>query len=548
MQLTDPVAATKARVKTPIPESADIAVIGAGLGGLMTAAHLSQRGHKVAVFDGHYVAGGCATMFARHTRRGTYRFDIGLHYVGDCGPGGSVPRMLDELGIGVDWIPMDPDGFDTVVLPDRRFPIPSNRELYRDRLVEMFPRETRGIDRYVRLLEEVDTISTWMEAKRFTGERPTRLGFLWTVASRGRMLPFQQNATIGDFLDECTRNPVLRTILLAQTGDYGVPPSRASAMLHCGLANHYFKGAFYPRGGGQIIADKLAALIEANGGTVHLRRPIDRILVEGGRAVGVRVAPQRQDPVELRARAVVSNADLRVTFDELLTDGDVPQDWRGKSSQLEMAGAIFLTCLGVKGGLEERGLGPRNLWCFEDTDIEGLYSKALGGDLTPRCAYITSGSLKDPDTHGHAPEGEQTLEIMTLVPGAARHWGVDAGDIEKGRYRRNPEYLKRKQQVEDGLIAFADRILPGIAADIEFRESATPITHTRYTRAAEGTGYGIAATPGQFMDKRPGARTSLPGLYLAGANTRSGHGIVGAMSSGRVCARKVERDLSRSID
>lgn len=543
MQLVDPVAATKARVKTPLPESADVAVIGAGLGGLMTAAHLARQGHKVAVFDGHYVAGGCATMFARHTRRGSYRFDIGLHYVGDCGPEGEVPRMLHELGIEVEWLPMDPDGFDTVVLPDLRFPIPADRDRYRDQLVALFPRETRGIDRYVRLLAEVDHMATYMSDKRHSNQKVSPLGMLWTVAAHGRMLAFQKDATIGSFLDDCTDDPTLKAVMLAQTGDYGVPPSRASAMLHCGLANHYFKGAWYPRGGGQIIADKLCALIESHGGTVHLRRPIDRILVENGRAVGVRVAPQRQDPVEIRARAVVSNADLRVTFDELLAPEHVPSDWVGRTSQLEMAGAIFLTCLGVEGDLREKGMGARNLWCFDTTDIERVYAEAAAGSLTPRCAYITSGSLKDPDTHGHAPEGEQTLEIMTLVPGAARHWGVDAGDIQSLRYRRSSAYLEAKQQVEEALIEKAEAQLPGIKAAIRFRESATPVTHTRYTRAAEGTGYGIAATPAQFMDKRPGARTSLPGLFLAGASTRSGHGIVGAMSSGRVCARKVARSL-----
>ena len=545
MQLTDPVAATKARVKTPVPETVDVAIVGAGLGGLMTGAHLSKAGHKVAVFDGHYVAGGCAPMFARHTRHGSYRFDIGLHYVGDCGPNGEIPRMLHELGIDIEWLPMDQDGFDTVVLPELRFAIPANRGRYRDRLVEHFPKEARGIDRYIRLLAEVDHMAQWMTDKRYSEQKPGALGMLWTVARHGRMLPFNQNATIGEFLDGCTDNPTLKAVMLAQTGDYGVPPSRASAMLHCGLANHYFRGAYYPKGGGQIIADKLSAYIEAQGGTVHLRRPIDRILVENGRAVGVRVAAQRQDPQEVRARSVVSNADLNVTFGELLPKEAVPAEWTARTEKFEMAGAIFLTCLAVKGDLTERGLGARNLWCFDSNDIEGMYRDVAAGTLTPGCAYITSGSLKDPDTHGHAPEGEQTLEVMTLVPGAAHHWGVEPGDIQSLRYRRNPEYLSRKQLVEDALVARLDKMFPGIASDITFRESASPVTHTRYTRAADGTGYGLAATPEQLMDKRPGARGPIPGLFLAGASTRSGHGIVGAMGSGRVCGRKVVQELAK---
>lgn len=542
-RIAEPTAATKARVKNKVPDSVDIAVIGAGLGGLMTAARLAQQGQKVAVFDGHYVAGGCATMFARHTRNGTYRFDIGLHYVGDCGPNGTIPTLLRDVGIELDWIQMDPDGFDVSVLPGLRFPIPAGHDRYRDRLVEHFPSEKRGIDRYVRLLKEVDHVATWMEAQKDTGKKTNPLSFLWTIGAHGRMLARYQKATIAQVLDDCTQDPMLRAVMLTQTGDYGVPPSRASAILHCGLANHYFKGAWYPRGGGQIIADKLCEVIEGHGGTVHLRRPIDRILVENGQAVGVRTAPRRQDPHEVRAKAVVSNADLIHTLDDLLPQEAVPEKWKARREKFEMGGAIYITCLGIEADLKAHGMGARNDWCFDSPDIEGLYADVAKGRIDPRCAYITSASLKDPDTGGHAPDGVQTVEVMTLVPSDPAAWGVTAEQIKDGTYRKVPAYLANKKRVEDGCIRWLDDQYPGLADKVVFRESATPMTHTRYTQAAGGTGYGLAATPEQFMDKRPGSRGPVPGLYLAGANTRSGHGIVGALMSGKVAAKRVAREL-----
>ena len=76
-----------------------------------------------------------------------------------------------------------------------------------------------------------------------------------------------------------------------------------------------------------------------------------------------------------------------------------------------------------------------------------------------------------------------------------------------------------------------EAMFPGTRERIVFRESATPVTHTRYTRASAGSGYGLACTPAQFMKGRPGYRGPLTGLYFAGANTRAGHGIVGAMLS-----------------
>src|SRR5690348_6475716 len=87
---------TSSAKHVPLPESVDVAVIGSGLGGLCAAAYLAQRGLSVAVFESHYVAGGCATQFERGPRGARYRFDVGLHYIGDCREDGTIPRILAD--------------------------------------------------------------------------------------------------------------------------------------------------------------------------------------------------------------------------------------------------------------------------------------------------------------------------------------------------------------------------------------------------------------------------------------------------------------------
>jgi len=542
-QIREPTLDTRDRVKAAVPTSVDVAIIGAGMGGLTAGAYLAKAGVKVAVFDSHYVAGGCATMFSRGTSERRYHFDIGLHYIGDCEPGGNIPRLLEGVGAEVSFEEMDPDGFDTIVLPELEFRIPRGREAYRERLVETFPSERRGIDRYVRLLAEVEGFVDLM-AKR---KRPGALGVLGHVARKGRLLARYQNAPIATVLDSCTKDPVLRAVMLGQSGDYGLPPSRASAMLHCGLANHYFKGAFYPRGGGQVLADEMARVIESQGGVVLLRRAIEQVLVEDGRAVGVRVQGRRQDPTEVRAKVVISNADMKRTIDELVPGESLPEEWKARSSGFEMGGAIFLTCLGVKATPEQLGGRAANYWEFDSTDIEGLYAAIRQGSLDPRCTYTTSASLKDPNTPDHAPPGEQSVEIMTLCSGKAEHWGVDPSQVLGTGYRRTEVYLERKQHVEDTLIERFCTRWKLSRDDITFVESASPVTHTRYTRATDGTGYGLACTPEQFLKRRPGPRGPLPGLYLAGASTRAGHGIVGAMSSGFQAAWRIGQELELDI-
>jgi len=541
-ELAIPTERTRDRVKATIPASADVVIIGAGLGGLMSGAHLARAGRKVVILDQHYVAGGCATMFHRTTRDGRYQFDIGLHYIGDCGEDGKIPTLLRELDISLDYIPMDDDGFDTIVLPDLTFPVPASHDRYRERLVGFFPREKRGIDRYVRLLKEVDHMSAFMEQRR-SGGSAGALGMLWQVVTKARLLPRYQSATIQDVLDDCTQDPDLRAVLLGQSGDYGVAPDRASALLHMGLQNHYFKGAWYPRGGGQVIADRLCEQIEAAGGVVALRQPVEGILVEDGRVAGVRVEPARAEPFEVRAPVVISNADLKHTLQDLLPAGSTDSGpWAGRADRFEMGGAIMISCFGVQADLRELGMQARNYWCFDTNDMGAVYAGVASGSLDPRAVYITSASLKDPDTHGHTPEGVMGVEVMALVPGRAEAWGVDVADIRSGAYRRSPVYQENKQRVEDALVGKLEEQFPGSAQQIVFRETASPVTHTRFTRATDGTGYGLAATPEQFMKGRPGYRGPVPGLYLAGASTRSGHGIVGAMASGRECAVRIQRD------
>ena len=537
-----PTADTRARVTGPVPSEVDIVIIGAGMGGLTAGAYLAQNGMRVAVFDAHYVAGGCCTQFARGSGADRYQFDVGLHYIGDCGPEGDIPRLLQGVGIDQDFLPMDQDGFDTLVFPDFEFKIPANRELYRERLIEYFPKEKRGIDRYIRLCREVDRL-----AKHAGGGRPTlRLAVEATL--RGRLAALNQGATIGAFLDTCTQDERLRAVFLGQNGDYGLPPSKVSAMLHCGLANHYFKGAYYPRGGGQILADRLADTIEAAGGSIHLRRPVSKITVnEEGRATGVRFSTQRGATHEVRAKVVLSNADLKQTMLELVPQKHVDPEVRQKVQNYEMGGAIFLTCLGVNADMAAKGMRACNYWQFDGYDMEAFYDTIHDDRIVPKGCYITSATLKDPHTHGHSPEGVTNIEVMTLVPGRAEAWGVTTEEARKPQYRKSAAYLERKAEVEADMVRRLEALFPGTADTIVFKESATPVTHTRFTWAADGSGYGIACTPEQFLGNRPNYYGPVDGMFLCGASTRAGHGVLGSMSSGLAAAKRVARSMGKPL-
>ncbi|MCA9527444.1 MAG: NAD(P)/FAD-dependent oxidoreductase [Myxococcales bacterium] len=533
MRTWSPTAETGRRARTTPPEVVDVAIVGCGLGGLATGAILTRAGLRVACFDAHYVAGGCATMFARKSVHGHFHFDVGLHYIGDCGPQGTIPRVLRAAGVEPDLVPLDADGFDIFSFPDMEFRAPVGHDAFEARLLDAFPAERRGIQKYMGVVRQLD----WFLGRLDAHDGRTTPVTLLQAPFRAPGLLRWGRAPVSALLDACTRDPRLRAVLLGPHGDYGLPPSRVAALLHVGLQNHYLRGAFYPRGGGQAFADALAAQIEAGGGTVHLRLPIEQILVEDGRAVGVRTEARHGLVHTTRAAAVVANADLRETVTRLVDPAHWPAGFVRRVEGFTWPAGIFMTCLGVEGPIP--GLGNANHWLFDHYDTERMYREA--SPQKPVGAYITSATGKDPESPHHAPEGCSTVEIMTLVPGDPRVWGVEPDAIHGWKYRKTSAYADLKAATEANLIERFKARFPE-AGPIVYQESASPVTHSRFTRATLGTSYGIAASPDQFMQHRPGPRSPLPGLYLCGASTRSGHGIAGALASGAVAAAVVKKD------
>ncbi len=502
---------------------ADVVVVGAGIGGLTCAAYLAQLGRRVVVVDRHSLAGGNATVFEHEG----YEFDVGVHYVGDCVPGGTFDSMLSPLGIELEWNELDPDGYDHYHFPDGMvFSTPKGVERYRDRLHEAFPEEGACIDAYIDAVSGIDAEITGKAAPHHLLE--------------------QMDSTLGSFLAPYAPSPRLRTVLAAQHGVYALPPDQASFVMHAAVVMHYLKnGAFYPRGGGQVIADALCEKIRRHGGDIVLRTSVRRILVEDGRACGVELhvpSPERAKgvPDEIRAPMVISNADLKRTVHELVGTDNLPADYVARIDELEMALPIFVVYLVLDRDLGAEGFSNGNIFGCETDDIEGAYAALEEGRLDDQAmVFITLSSLKDPSNDRLCRPGQTNLQVMLLAPRDHEFWGVGEGPVAGERYRRNEKYLERKRELRDAAVAAAVRVIPGLESSIVYEETATPITHERFVRSTGGTSYGVKCTPEQSLARRPAFGTPLEGLFVVGASTMTGHGIAGAMAGGVACASTV---------
>jgi all-trans-retinol 13,14-reductase len=120
----------------------DAIVIGSGMGGLTTAALLSELGWKVCVLEQHYTAGGYTHSYERNG----YEWDVGVHYIGDVGAQTQTRRMFDFLSGGqLEWAPMDAE-YDRFYIGDKVFNAKAGKQEFRDNLLRQFPNEQQAID------------------------------------------------------------------------------------------------------------------------------------------------------------------------------------------------------------------------------------------------------------------------------------------------------------------------------------------------------------------------------------------------------------------
>jgi phytoene dehydrogenase-like protein len=321
----------------------------------------------------------------------------------------------------------------------------------------------------------------------------------------------------------------LRSVLSAESGTYGAPPSRATAATHASILAHYMGGAYYVRGGSRTLVDALVGAIEESGGQIRLRSRVSRILVEGDRAAGVELAKGEV----FRARHVVSNADAKRTFLEMIGEERVSAALRERLHAYRMSLPLFIVYLALQVDPRDLGLRNSNYSLLPTYDPEEQYAACYEGEIPEKpAAGITIASLKDPESRNIAPEGYTNLQIMTIAPAQLSSWGVEKGPASGGRYRHTMPYTVAKRTLEERLLQVTEEMMPGLLKNIVWRESATPLTQERFTLSTGGTSYGFEHAPDQFGGRRLATQTEIPGLYLAGANTLFGHGIAGAMVSG----------------
>ena len=318
-------------------------------------------------------------------------------------------------GGGVQWHKLK-SPFERIIFPDAVFDIPDCPKEYQQQLTDRFPDEASGIEKYFR---DVKATKSWSQRWFYSRQLPEPLA---SVVSMGRGLVKQNTQA---YIDAHFEAPLLKAALTAQWGDYGTPPSRSAFGIHGIVCSDFHHGGYYPIGGSQRIADSAVSVIEKHGGRCLASHPVEEILIERNRAVGVRVR-HKGKAHEYYARHVVSNAGISTTFNSL-----VPTEYgkkeRARDAKAEKGPSSIMCTNGLKDDPRKHGFRDCNYWMFESVDHEQNTASPSGG------MFLSFGSLRNPGQEPHTAQPHYILRRVRMEP-------VSGNPMEEaGRWLRKQE-------------------------------------------------------------------------------------------------------------
>ena len=507
-------------------DSWDALVIGSGIGGLASAALLAlYAGKKVLVLERHYTAGGYTHVF----QRPGYEWDVGLHYIGQVQDETSIVRKaFDQITGGQPhWASM-PEVYDRFVIGQRAYEFVSGTERIRDRLNNYFPRESAGIDRYLKAVQSVAQGTDLYFAEKAI---PHPIAFLVGPFLRAPLLRWARRTT-AEVPAGFTQNQELLGLLTAQWGDYGLPPQQSSFALHAIVANHYLEGANYPVGGVSRVAETVAPAIERTGGKIVVNAEVAEILLEHKRAVGVRLSDGR----EVRAPIVISDAGARNTFARLLPrNEECHRKVAERIRAIPSSQAHLCLYVGVKETAASLGITGTNIWVYPTPNHDANLARFTSDpEAAFPSVYISFPSAKDPDFARRHP-GRATVEVVTFTP---YRWFQPWQ--ESNWRRRGPDYDAFKQQWSDRLQEELIRQVPVLAGKIDHAELSTPLSTRHFMNYQQGEMYGLSGTPERFRLRCLTPVTPIRDLYLTGQDVTS-LGVTGALFGGVLTASAILR-------
>lgn len=478
-----------------------IAIIGAGIAGLAAGCYAQMNGFDSHIFELHDLPGGLCTAWQRKG----YTFDGCLHYLFGSAPGQPFYQVWEELGAVQDRRMIHHDEFMRVTDGHGRTLIGyCDPDRLAAHIKQLSPADADLADDLAEGIRDFLSFDMSVLQKQprslMTGLDGLELG--------KRMMPFMlplvrwANVSAADFAQRF-EDPFLRQAMPHLFAWPEIPMMAGISL----LAYMHLHNAGFPAGGSLEFARAIERRYLALGGQLHYKAQVEKILLEDGCAVGVRL----YDDNELRTDYVVSAADGRATLFHMLEErylGDKHR--RMYAGDLPLRSQVQVS-LGVN-----RDFADEPHWTTHLLDEQPLIAGRVRSEIGIK-HYCFDPSL--------APAGKSALQVMLESP-------YDYWQRIYGRKLYDTEQL----QVADQVIEQIERVYPGLRGQVEVCDVATPVSYERYTGNWQGATCGFLLTKETIRMMLLGVDKTLPGLrnfYMAGQWVEPGGSVPIAAMSGR---------------
>jgi phytoene dehydrogenase-like protein len=521
----------------------DVVVIGGGHNGLVCAAYLARAGLSVTVVERRHVLGGAAVT--EEVFPG-FKYSVCSYAVSLLRP--EIIRELELARHGLALLPLDGTftPLDGGYLWRPEDPAAKHAEIAKH--------SRRDADAYADYGETMAVMAAFV--KPLLGMIPPDLNALDLRAildalglgrafrqlgpRRQHLLVQLMTSSALDFVERWFESDPLKATLSA-SGIIGTflgirSPGTAYVLLHhyMGEIDGTFRSWGLPRGGTGAVSAAIAAAAAAAGAELRTSSPVARVLIEQDAAVGVVL----ESGEEIRAKAVASSADLRVTFARLVGLEHLPPEFADLVRGFRFRGAT------AKVNLALGALPDFRSWPGPGPHLAGAISISPGTEYLER-AY-------DDAKYG-APSSRPYLDVV--IPSVVDPTVAPPGRHVMSCFVQYAPYALRDGTWDDARRdALGDTVLdtlaehaPGIRDRVLHRQVLTPLDLEREFGLSEGNIFHGELTTDQLFSMRPGpgwARYATPirRLFLCGSSAHPGGGIMGA--PGRNAAQVIRKALT----